>query len=57
MEPNPALATMLRAERPRDIVIEAGIGVTDDASADSYEIKGNAMFNTFSRAQVERLQR
>lgn len=57
VEPNPALAAMLRAERPGDVVIEAGIGVTDDASADYYEIKGNAMLNTFSRAQVELLQR
>lgn len=57
VEPNPALAAMLRAERPGDVVVEAGIGVSDQASADYYEIKGNAMLNTFSRAQVELLQR
>jgi FkbM family methyltransferase len=57
VEPNPALVTMLRAERPRDIVVAAGIGVTEQAEADYYEIKGNAMLNTFSPEQVEVLQK
>jgi len=57
VEPNPALATQLRSVRPHDIVVEAGIGVTDAVEADYYQIKGNAMLNTFSAEQVARLQR
>lgn len=57
VEPNPALAKMLRTERPRDTVVEAGIGVTEQAEADYYEIKGNAMLNTFSPEQVAVLQK
>lgn len=57
VEPNPTLAAQLRRERPRDIVIEAGIGVADRAEADYYEIQGNPMLNTFSADQVARLQR
>lgn len=57
VEPNPALAAQLRRERPRDTVIEAGIGVADQAEADYYEISGNPMLNTFSADQVARLQR
>lgn len=57
VEPNPALTSQLRRERPLDIVIEAGIGVADRAEADYYEIVGNPMLNTFSAEQVARLQR
>jgi FkbM family methyltransferase len=56
VEPNPALAEKLRDYRPGDTVVEAGIGVTDATEADYYEIKGNAMLNTFSPGQVMRLQ-
>lgn len=57
VEPNPALAAQLRSKRPDDIVVEAGIGVTAAVTADYYEIKGNAMLNTFSPEQVAQLQR
>lgn len=57
VEPNPALATQLRRVRVHDTVVEAGIGVTSAVEADYYEIKGNAMLNTFSAEQVARLQR
>src|SRR4029077_8382106 len=57
VEPNPALAKKLRDYRPGDIVVEAGVGVTDAVDADYYEIKGNPMLNTFSPEQVERLQK
>lgn len=57
VEPNPALAAELRSTRPGDTVVEAGIGVADAVEADYYEIKGNAMLNTFSAAQVAHLQR
>jgi len=57
VEPNPTFAAALRARRPGDKVVEAGIGVTDAAEADYYEIKGNPLLNTFSPEQVEYLQK
>jgi len=57
VEPNPMFAKMCRDERPKDIVIEAGIGVTETTEADYYEIKGNPMLNTFSPDQVKELQK
>lgn len=57
VEPNPLLAAQLRRHRPGDTVVEAGIGVADAVEADYYEIKGNAMLNTFSPEQVAHLQR
>lgn len=57
VEPNPTFVEMLRRQRPKDAVVAAGIGVTDEPSADYYEIKGNPMLNTFSAEQVESLQR
>jgi FkbM family methyltransferase len=57
IEPNPAFAAALRAKRPEDRVVEAGIGVTDVAEADYYEIKGNPLLNTFSAEQVAYLQK
>jgi hypothetical protein len=56
VEPNPALAVLLRRYRPGDTVVEAGIGVDDSAEADYYEIKGEPMLNTFSPEQVAHLQ-
>jgi FkbM family methyltransferase len=56
VEPNPPLAAELRATRPGDIVVQAGIGVTDQAEADYYEIKDNPMLNTFSAGQVAALE-
>jgi FkbM family methyltransferase len=56
VEPNPMYVAMLRQQRPKDDVIAAGIGVTDEAEADYYEIKGNPLLNTFSKAQVDKLQ-
>ena len=57
VEPNPMFVEMLRGYRPKDTVVAAGIGVTDASEADYYEIKGNAMLNTFSSEQVEELQK
>lgn len=57
VEPNPMFVAMLRERRPKDVVVQAGIGVTDEEAADYYEIKGNPMLNTFSREQVDALQR
>ena len=57
VEPNPDRVEQLRQQRPGDIVVAAGIGVTDTAEADYYEIKGNPALNTFSAEQVALLQR
>ena len=57
VEPNPTLAAQLRSQRPRDTVVEAGIGVANAVEADYFQIKGNAMLNTFSTEQVAHLQR
>ncbi|NOT44646.1 MAG: FkbM family methyltransferase [Acidobacteria bacterium] len=56
VEPNPALAAELRAGRPNDTIVEAGVGVADSRAADYYVIKGNPMLNTFSPEQVADLQ-
>lgn len=57
VEPNPMFCDLLRSHRPRDIVLQAGIGVTDQAEADYWEIKDNPMLNTFSQETVDRLQK
>ncbi|MCL4847762.1 MAG: FkbM family methyltransferase [Acidobacteria bacterium] len=57
VEPNPVFAEQLRDKRPRDTVVEAGIGVAGAAEADYYVIRGNPMLNTFSREQVDELRR
>lgn len=57
VEPNPLFVEMLRRQRPGDVVVPAGIGVTDELEADYYEIEGNPLLNTFSPEQVEKLQR
>ena len=56
VEPNPAFAGQLRARRPRDHVVEAGVGTNEAARADYFVIRGNPMLNTFSAAQVETLR-
>ena len=57
VEPNPWFAKQLRARRPRDQVVEAGVGPSEALAADYFVIKGNALLNTFSPAQVEALER
>ena len=57
VEPNPVFVALLRERRPRDTVVQAGIGVTDAVEADYYEIRGNPMLNTFSPQQVVHLQK
>ena len=57
VEPNPMFVKMLREQRPNDKVLAAGIGVTDAAEADYYEIKGNPALNTFSPDQVAMLKK
>ncbi len=56
VEPNPMYCGLLRRQRPRDTVLQAGIGVTEQTEANYYEIKEHPMLNTFSAETVERLQ-
>jgi FkbM family methyltransferase len=56
VEPNPVMAKKLRDYRPGDVVVEAGIGVTDQTEADYYEIRDNAPLNTFSAETAKALQ-
>jgi len=53
VEPNPHYADLLRRARPRDVVLEVGIGVSGRASADYYVIRGDGQLNTFSKAQAD----
>jgi len=57
VEPNPTFAKMLRDWRPKDIVVEGGIGLRDTMEADYYEIKENPLLNTFSPEVVRNLQK
>lgn len=57
VEPNPAFAKRLKLFRPHDTVINAGIGVSNQKSADYYIMRrGNGQLNTFSQSQVKLLQ-
>ena len=57
VEPNPAYQARLRRYRPNDVIVEAGVGVTDEASADYYVIRDAPMRNTFSKEDVEYLRK
>jgi FkbM family methyltransferase len=56
VEPNPMYVERLRRDRPRDIVVAAGVGVGDAAEADYYMIRGKPTLNTFSPEEVARLR-
>jgi len=57
VEPNPMFVEMLRRDRPRDVTVAAGTGVTEQKEADYYEIKGNPWLNTFSPETVQERQK
>lgn len=52
IEPDPRLADRLRAKRPRDIVINAGVAFDERRSATLFQMTASG-FNTFSRDQAE----
>ncbi len=53
VEPNPRLASLLRSVRPRDVVLEVGIGLTAETRADFYVFGGYADgLSTFSKAEA-----
>jgi FkbM family methyltransferase len=56
VEPNPACCQRLRAQRPKDVVLNVGIGFTEQKDADYYIIGGivnSSDLNTFSKEQAE----
>jgi FkbM family methyltransferase len=54
VEPNPVLCEKLRRARPRDVVLNTGIGLERRTEADYYMFENSAM-NTFSKEQAEGL--
>jgi FkbM family methyltransferase len=56
VEPNPMYVERLRRRRPRDVVVQAGVGVTDETEADYYVIRGRPTLNTFSPEEAARLR-
>src|SRR5262249_3569479 len=57
VEPNPTSCRKLREVRPGDIVLNIGIGFTDQEKADFFMISGpgGEVLNTFSREEVEKV--
>jgi Methyltransferase FkbM domain len=56
VEPNVEMCTKLRAVRPEDTTLEAGIGVTAAREADYYVMTESA-WNTFSKEEAEHMTR
>jgi FkbM family methyltransferase len=57
VEPNPVLVEKLHRVRPNDIVVPAGVGVSEATEADYYIIRDRWPYNTFSPDAVARLRR
>lgn len=56
VEPDPEACRTLRAKRPRDKVIQAGIGTLRQPSADFYVMNPTTL-STFSKSEAERLSK
>ena len=56
VEPNVDMCKLLRAVRPADTTLEAGIGVTAEREADYYVMTESA-WNTFSKEEAEHMTR
>lgn len=52
VEPNVDMIPILKKDRPEDTVLNIGIGVTNDTSADYFRLS-EASWNTFDKAEVE----
>jgi FkbM family methyltransferase len=57
VEPNPTYVERLRVVRPGDVVVGAGVGVSEATAADYYVIQGKPMLNTFSAEDVANRKR
>jgi len=53
IEPNPHLFTVIKKNRPRDICLNAGIGIDDRSEADFY-VMSTPTLSTFSKDEAER---
>jgi FkbM family methyltransferase len=56
VEPNPDMTTKLRRVRPKDTVLNIGIGLDADPAADFY-VMADPQLHTFDKEQAERLQK
>ncbi len=57
IEPNPAFFSKLKSVRPKDTVLNIGIGVTDQKEADYYILEGAGQSNTFSKEEADNWSR
>lgn len=58
IEPNPMLAAKIKKVRPRDTVLNIGIGFSEESEADFYVFSGYADgLSTFSKEDAERWQK
>ena len=57
VEPNPTYVERLRAVRPTDVTVGAGVGTGEATEADYYVIKNAPMLNTFSSEVAEERKR
>lgn len=55
VEPNPSFAARIRKARPRDVLLEVGIGASAEREADYYVMRGDGQLNTFSKEQADKL--
>ena len=53
VEPNPQLASVLRRKRPRDTILQCGVGVGEAKGADYYMFDSHTL-NTFSQSEALR---
>jgi FkbM family methyltransferase len=53
VEPNPAQVEKLKAGRPGDTVVAAGIGTGKEKEADYWIFQGDGQLNTFSKEQAD----
>jgi FkbM family methyltransferase len=53
VEPNPAMVEKLKAGRPGDVVVAAGIGTGKEKEADYWIFQGDGQLNTFSKEQAD----
>jgi FkbM family methyltransferase len=54
VEPNDEYVRKIRATRPGDVVLDVGVGVTDQAEADYYKVTGHPGLNTFSKEVADK---
>ncbi len=57
IEPNPYLYTLLKKQRPRDIILNVGIGLSAESEADFYMFPNYANgLSTFSKKEADHWQ-